>query len=100
MDCIYTKAVPERYTVTFGQGSGESLRVFWQCTGTENFLLDCPTVAATFCNEPHELGAGVYCFGKQNRLPTTEARDKIVEANGIIIIQVKFHTSVMMGILL
>ena len=52
--------------------------MFWNCKGTEKFLFDCPTVAATFCNEPHELGAGVYCFGKQNTLPTAEAHDKIV----------------------
>ena len=64
MPTLYTKAVPERYTVRFGHVFGEVLRVFWNCEGTENFLIDCPTVAADFCNAPHETGAGVYCFGE------------------------------------
>lgn len=64
---VYTQAVEERYTVRFGQGSGEVLRVFWNCQGTEKFLLDCPTLDANFCNNPHHFGAGVYCFGKQKK---------------------------------
>ena len=43
------------------------MRVYWNCQGTEEFLLNCQTFAfdARFCNEPSEMGAGVYCFGKQ-----------------------------------
>ena len=92
---VYTKAVAERYNVRFGAGSGEVLRVVWNCEGTEKFLLDCPTVDANYCNSPLQIGAGVYCFGKQSKvIATSETRDKS-SSN----VQVKFQDNVMMGAL-